>query len=1142
MKTIDKKEIKRCASSSNVYERGYNLFCTDAVKKIKIRDSQGGTYLLEAEVTGSMGNLYHTKVSIAPWSKEHTVLGYSCECQAYAKFSGACKHITALLFEYNYQYEDVEVFEVYEDAPVVNHVESELITESEQIVESKPSQEVKKAAEKKSQPVRASDMEMKHLVDYYVLQDRNQFCQEHGNGDVRLEPLLHLESDRESMELKIGVTQMYVVKDISELIDNIKQMRYVTYGKKLAFTHSQSAFTRESTGMVNLLLELDSENEYSFRYSGWGYSNSQMRRSCTLSPAMLDRLMEMYEGSVLRVDDQLTGEEEVVPIVRQNPKLPIRIKGSNRGGKGAKVELDPIFMTEGGKQWYILWNDCFYICTREYYERAKNFLKLMTQTRDELNSYHYYGRYGRSGQTLKNPSFFLGEQDFGAFAKNVLPMITDIMDVQVQRVRFSAYEPEEAVFHSYLDKVGEHIECKAKVLYGAKEYDVAKIAAKDEAGRDVRKEFQVRTVLEGYFELADDQVTYISKKEDSMLDFLEKGMQELESVSEIFATDRFKNMRVIQMPAVTTGVSMKGNLLDVSWNIEGMSAQEVMDILADYKKKKRYHKLKTGEFLRMDENSLAVLAELNDGLQLTKEQLKNRKAEVPLFRSLYLDALMKDNSEYIRMERDKKFKTIVREMRSMEDGDNEVPAQIEATLRPYQEIGFQWLCTLSKYGFGGILADDMGLGKTLQVLTFFAAHPGTHALVICPASLVYNWEAESRRFYPSAQVQTVAGNAASRQLQIEEWDKYDILITSYDLLKRDIDFYNGKQFDYVIIDEAQYIKNASTQAAKSVKSITCNCRFALTGTPVENRLSELWSIFEFLMPGYLFSYKRFRDELEAPIAESQDEAARLRLSRMVKPFILRRLKKDVLKELPDKIEKVVYAKMEEKQGSLYQAREKQLLMTLSKQTEAEFKTQKLQILAELTALRQICCDPSLVYENYMEVSAKIKTCVEVVENAVSGGHKILLFSQFAAMLERLSNLLTNHGIRVFMLTGKTKKEERRRLVAQFQDGQADVFLISLKAGGTGLNLTAADMVIHYDPWWNLAAQNQATDRAHRIGQDNKVTVLRLIMKGTIEERILAMQENKQNLADSIISEDGVSMSGLDKEQLLAVLEENSFEN
>ncbi len=1136
MKTLDNKAIQNCASNKNVYDRGYNLFCEDAVKKIKIKDQKNGTFILEGEIRGSMGNAYHAKAVIAPWAKdrEDTILGFTCECPANENYPGACKHVAALFFEYNYQYEDVEVYELFNEA-AQDAQEGGNGGEGQKRSVSLSSQRTGAASGKKSGQARASDVALKELLDYYVLQDRNQFCQEHGNGDVRLEPLLHLESDRESLELKIGVTQMYVVKDIGGLVDNIKQMRFFSYGKKLAFTHSQSAFTRESTGLVNLLFELDAESEYSFRYPGWSYSNPQMRRSCTLSPAMLDRLMELYEGSALSVDDQLTGTVEAVSIVRENPRLPLRIQGVELDSKGANVEMDPIFLTEGGKQWYILWNHRFYICTREYYDKAKSFLKLMAQGREEINSRHYYMRYRDYGMELSNPSFFLGEQDFGAFAKNVLPMILDVFDVQISRVEFSSYEPQEAVFRSYLDKVGEHVECKAKVSYGEKEYDVAKIAAKDEAGRDIRSEFQVRTVLEAYFELADDQVTYISKKEDSMLEFLERGLHELEAVSEVFATDRFKNMRVIQMPKVTTGVSMKGNLLDVSWDVEGMSAGEVMDILSDYKKKKKYHKLKTGEFLRMDENSLAVLAELNEGLQLTKEQLKNKRAQAPLFRALYLDALMKDNSEYIRMERDKKFKTIVREMRSMEDGDNEIPAQIKAVLRPYQEIGFQWLCTLSKYGFGGILADDMGLGKTLQVLTFIAAHPGTHALVVCPSSLVYNWEAESQKFYPDARVQAVAGNAKTRQSQIEEWETYDILITSYDLLKRDIDFYCGKGFDYMIADEAQYIKNASTQAAKSVKSITCGCRFALTGTPVENRLSELWSIFEFLMPGYLFSYKRFKEELEAPIAESGEEAARLRLSRMVKPFILRRLKKDVLKELPDKIEKVVYAKLEKKQCSLYQAREKQLLMTLAKQTEAEFKTQKLQILAELTALRQICCDPGLIYENYAEEPAKVKACVEVVENAVGGGHKILLFSQFAAMLERLSTLLTEHGIKVFVLTGKTKKEERRSLVSRFQDGQADVFLISLKAGGTGLNLTAADMVIHYDPWWNLAAQNQATDRAYRIGQDNKVTVLRLIMKGTIEERILSMQENKQNLADSIMSEDGVSISGLDKEQLMAAL-------
>ncbi len=1101
MKTISSNEIESVASSRSVFDRGYSLFSSDGVLRIELEREKNGSHTIYAMVEGSMGAHYNTRASIVLHKNTMRVSGFSCNCKAAETYAGACKHVVATLFEYNYQYEEES------DEAGADYVQS-------------------------------SDEELKSLVDYYVMQDRNQFCQEYGNGDVRLIPILHLEADRESMELKIGTTQMYVVKDIGELVDNIKQMRHVSYGKKLAFTHSQSAFTRESTSIVNLLLELDSENEFSYRYHGWGYSNQQMRRSCTLSPAMLDRLMELYEGRTLQVDDQLLDQKDEIPIVRKNPRLPLNITGLHE--QGAQVQMEPVFLTEGSKQWYILWNHCFYICTREYYEQVKGFLRLMTQERNQMKKYAgYYGRYGYYQEQLKMPTFYLSVQDYGAFAKNVLPMVQDVLDVQVKKIDFESYEPLEAVFHSYLDKVGSHIECRAKVLYGTQEYDVAEIPTKEQASRDIRREFQVRTILEGYFELAKDQKTYVSKEEDAMLEFLETGFQQLESVSEIFATDRFKNMRVIPMPKITAGISVKGNLLDVSWDVEGMSAQEVMDILADYKNKKKYHKLKSGDFLRMDENSLAVLVELNEGLHLTKEQLKERKAEVPLYRSLYLDSLMKDNADHIRLERDKEFRTVIREMRSMEDGENEMPQQIQAVLRPYQEIGFQWLCALAKFGFGGILADDMGLGKTLQVLAFLAAQPGTHALVVCPASLVFNWEAECQRFYPSAKIAAVAGAAAARQMQIEDFDKQDILITSYDLLKRDIDCYENKYFDYVIVDEAQYIKNASTQAAKSVKSIASGCRFALTGTPIENRLSELWSIFEFLMPGYLYSYKRFKDELESPVAESKDDVARMRLSRLVRPFILRRLKKDVLKELPDKIEEVVYARMEGRQNSLYQAREKQLLMTLSKQTEEEFKTQKLQMLAELTALRQICCDPSLVYENYEHESAKTKTCVEVVQNAVSGGHKVLLFSQFATMLDRLFKILQEQGLRIFMLTGKTSKEERRRLVAEFQSGAADVFLISLKAGGTGLNLTAADMVIHYDPWWNIAAQNQATDRAHRIGQDNKVTVLRLIMKGTIEERILKMQEDKQNLADSIISEDGVSIAGLDKEQLISVLEEKN---
>lgn len=1119
MKIINPSLIKSKASSDAVYERGHDLFMEEGVGRVEVSANTPKTYVISTKVRGSMGKTYFAQAEVAFLHQGELIKDYTCECQAYAKYAGMCKHIVALLMEYNYQADDGE-FVQYD------------------VEEKRNSYGNEQAAQKYRTPIkheRQSDAELKKLVDYYVLQDRNQFCQQYGNGDVRLVPTLHLEADRESLDLKIGTTQLYVVKDIGELVDHIKQMRYVSYGKKLAFTHSQSAFTREATGIVNLLLEMDNENEFSYRYQSWGYGSTQQRRSVTLSPPMLDRLMELYEGKQLQVDDQLLNQELIVSVVRENPKLPLSITGDEK--KGANVEMEPVFLTEGGSQWYLLWKQCFYICTREYYEQVKGFLKLMTQEREQIRKSSYNGRFRYFYGELTNPSFYLSESDYGAFAKNVLPMTADVLDVRIENVDFASYEPEEAVFRSYLDKVGSHIECKAKVLYGEREFDVAKIPAKEEAIRDIRREYEVRSILEGYFEVASDQQTYFSKEEDAMLGFLEVGLAQLESVSEIFATDRFKSMRVVPMPMVTAGIVIKGNLLDVSWDIEGMSAQEVMDILSDYKKKKKYHRLKTGEFLRMDENSLAVLAELNEGLHLSKEELKERKAQVPLYRSLYLDSLMKDNADYIRLERDKQFKTVIREMRSMEDGDREVPAEIHAELRPYQEIGFQWLCSLAKFGFGGILADDMGLGKTLQVLAFLAAHPQAKALVVCPASLIYNWEEECRRFYPSADTVIVAGAVHVRQAQIETCEKCQILITSYDLLKRDIEYYEGRHFDYMIVDEAQYIKNASTQAAKAVKAVSCTCRFALTGTPIENRLSELWSIFEFLMPGYLFSYHRFKEEMEVPIAENRDEGARMRLSRFVRPFILRRLKKDVLKELPDKVEEVVYARMEAEQYHLYQAREKQLLMTLSSQTEAEFKTQKLWILAELTALRQICCDPALVYENYEGESAKTKACIEVVENAVGGGHKILLFSQFSSMLEQLAVQIRDRGLRVFLLTGKTSKEERRRLVAEFQSGNADVFLISLKAGGTGLNLTAADLVIHYDPWWNLAAQNQATDRAYRIGQDNKVTVLRLIMKGTIEERILKMQADKQNLADSIISEDGVSISGLDKEQLLSVLEE-----
>ncbi|MBP3701087.1 MAG: DEAD/DEAH box helicase, partial [Lachnospiraceae bacterium] len=483
---------------------------------------------------------------------------------------------------------------------------------------------------------------------------------------------------------------------------------------------------------------------------------------------------------------------------------------------------------------------------------------------------------------------------------------------------------------------------------------------------------------------------------------------------------------------------------------------------------------------------------------------------------------------------------MVKEFKTVKDSDFEVPEHLRGIMRKYQKVGYKWLRTLDAYGFGGILADDMGLGKTLQLISVLSAHKGEGgtgtALIICPASLVFNWQEECRRFAPELTVCLVVGSQPERAHKIRRYRDYDVLITSYDLLKRDIVEYEDCSFAYQVLDEAQYIKNHSTAASKAVKIIRSRTRYALTGTPIENRLSELWSIFDYLMPGFLYGYDTFKKELEKPITRGMEEEATARLKKMVSPFILRRLKQQVLKDLPDKLEETRYARLEEKQQKLYDGQVLRMRDMLRSQTEENFRRNKIEILAELMKIRQICCDPSLCLEDYDGGSAKREACLDLIRSAMEGEHKMLVFSQFTSMLELLEQDLDAQGIAHYKITGATPKETRVELVRRFNEDDTPVFLISLKAGGTGLNLTGADVVIHYDPWWNLAVQNQATDRAHRIGQTKVVSVYKLIVKDSIEEKILHMQEAKQNLADEILSGETGGLASLSREELLQLIE------
>ena len=454
------------------------------------------------------------------------------------------------------------------------------------------------------------------------------------------------------------------------------------------------------------------------------------------------------------------------------------------------------------------------------------------------------------------------------------------------------------------------------------------------------------------------------------------------------------------------------------------------------------------------------------------------------------------------------------------------PKSFNGILRKYQKEGFKWLNELSELGFGGILADDMGLGKTIQVITFVLSKRSKKTLIITPTSVLYNWKDEFERFAPNVRVGLVHGTKAQRDRMLSEIKKYDVLITTYGTLKNDENEYEKLQFDYCIIDEGQNIKNPTSKTTLSVKKINSKCNFALTGTPIENNLMELWSIFDFVMPGFLFTKERFKGKF---IQNKNTEE----LKSLITPFILRRVKEDVLDELPEKIEKKYLVDMTTKQKSIYKSYVKEI--------KEKLKSSKgnTNMLTFITKLREVCLDPSLIMDDYNGGSGKINALMELLDNYIAGNKKILVFSQFTSALKNIEKNLEEVGINYIYLDGSIGSKERGELVKKFnEDPLISVFLISLKAGGVGLNLTSASVVIHFDPWWNPAIENQATDRAHRFGQKNVVEVIKLISKDTIEEKILLLQEDKKKLIESLMDEkemDGKKFKRLSEDEILNLL-------
>lgn len=1102
---LDQSEIRMLADQ-NAYKRGRNLYRSDAVLEYTVEEDGQIDYIYAA-VQGSGRNVYD--VDLEYNMEEGQLENAHCTCPAFREYEGLCKHCVAVLCEYADYLKSQEAVWQYEQ----KKEESLLKLQSMKGLNNKLS--AGEGWKPRTTPA------IKAFLSQQQLKSTLPIAQENIFGRVHLEPSLTCMDNMVCLEFKIGTSYMYVLKDVFAFADALQKKEKFAYGQKLEFIHDIEVFDGASRKLVEFIQSWTAQNRIKYlqiSYYGSPYTDATMKlRKVPLTTGDLELFLEAVGDR--EFEAEISGmREKLWHVTEDSLSRTMKITGQEQG---IDVEVNYLFGFQGIKYNIYFSKGKIYKVSREFLEPINDFLSCMAN--------------------LPQRKVFIETADVPVFCREALPVLEKYFDCTRESFDEKDYGVVPAAFEIYLDAPQkDFITCRLKAVYGEQKYNVFEKNQKTE-GRDLRKEAEAAKVVSRYCNAYDeDEKTMVLANDEEMLyELLACGITAMQQFAEVYVSDALKKINIAPAPKVAVGVSLSGDLLELKMTSGDMPRKELLEILSKYNRKKKFYRLKSGDFVNMEGEGINALLEMKEGLRLTKKQLEQEQVVLPKYHALYLDEELKE-WQSVSAHKDKEFKALIRNMKTVEDNDFEIPAEMESILREYQKRGFLWIKTLKYNGFGGILADDMGLGKTIQVIAFLLSEyleeeGNSPSLIVAPASLVFNWQSEIRKFGPGLPVQMVVGKAGDRKSIIEHAGSRDILVTSYDLLKRDIGLYENMTFSSQIIDEAQYIKNHNTQAAKAVKMVNAGFKLALTGTPVENRLSELWSIFDYLMPGFLYSYQRFREELELPIVQDNSENEIKRLQKMIRPFVLRRLKKDVLKDLPDKLEKNYYAKMEGEQQKLYDAHVKRMQLMLDKQSEEEFKSSKIQILSELTRLRQLCCSPELIFDEYTGGSAKSDLCIDLIKNAVSGGHKILLFSQFTSMLSILEERMKAEKISFYTLTGSVNKEKRARMVEDFNNDDTSVFCISLKAGGTGLNLTSADIVIHYDPWWNLAVQNQATDRAHRIGQEHVVMVYRLIIEGTIEDNIVKLQEKKKELAEQILGGEGMGSASFTREELRELL-------
>lgn len=895
---------------------------------------------------------------------------------------------------------------------------------------------------------------------------------------IRLLPALFLTREGLRAGLKIGEERLYVVRHIPQFLQCRDTGKNLLFGKGFEYNPQWMRFDEKQNRVLDILAEY-CENAGAAKWNG------AEARVLLLPPRTGQRLLEALEGMPFTL--QTEDEKYVLPGIERKP-LPLNF---HLTGSPAKLNIAahlPEDLTP----------------VTPDYRFALSDGECLLLPREQRRLVAALQKYAAGREAF----FSFPPQDTPRVMSELLPFLLRSGTVTIDPALDRHFVRLPLVSRVYLDKDGPNVTAKVSFVYGAIEIDPFR--PEDHSGetlllRDAAGEAAVLDELaRDGFRVFRDKV-YLSGNE-KIYAFVTAGAGELARSAQVFFSNDFRRLTP-RRPQFGGGLRMQGGRLRLEMTDGGTPIEELLPLLEALRKKRRYFRFKEGAYLDLSgSEAWQPLAEA----VAEAEERAGHAGDISACWAAYLSALIRENGLDITLDASAARAAALR---------FDAPPPPVSCLRPYQQRGYEWLLSLHALGMGGILADDMGLGKTVQTLSALLScvqreKERKPSLIVSPTSLTYNWLSECRRFTPQLSVMLLSGGQAARGEQIAaltEGRTPDLVITSYPLIRRDIALMKEIPFRFVVLDEAQQIKNVQSVGAHAVKQLTAETRVALTGTPMENHAGELWSLFDFVLPGYLPAYTDFLHRWGE--GQHADD-----LRRRIRPFLMRRLRSDVLGELPEKLENVLMAELPPEQRRVYDA----ALLQKRERVDRILQDRGLsrgraEVLSAITELRQICCHPALCLPDYTGVSGKLELLMDVLPPALAAGRRALVFSQFTSMLRLIEKRFQQEGIPYLYLDGETPAPQRLALCRRFNEGETGVFLISLKAGGTGLNLTGADLVIHYDPWWNPTAEEQATGRAHRIGQTRKVEVLRLVVHHSIEEQVLQMSARKRRLFDKLIT-------------------------